>query len=199
MLAWTDASDSSAAVNPVIRHRAGNTHTSSTKPSVQSKSSSGLRDTWQPTTQGQSVHLPNLLPSYYLGTTPHHTTTSVLRPYFRDHLGEPVLEEDFWTLWCKGRLTEADTLTIRLGATPAGLTCTHLHHPPIFTGRMPFLPPNQQCQSTVGSYYLGSQMLIGYLNFLHCTVVCIHDCVFQWARVTRNTPKFADFEKEITV
>ena len=28
---------------------------------------------------------------------------------FRDHPCEPVLEENFWTLWCKGRLTEADT------------------------------------------------------------------------------------------
>jgi len=50
-----------------------------------------------------------------------------------------------WTLWCKGRLTEADTLTIRLGATPSGLTSAYLHHPPFFTGCMPFLPPNQQC------------------------------------------------------
>jgi len=33
-----------------------------------------------------------------------------------------VPEENFWTLWCKGRLTEADTPTIRLGATPSGLT-----------------------------------------------------------------------------
>jgi len=33
-----------------------------------------------------------------------------------------VPEENFWTLWCKGRLTEADTLTIRLGATPSGPT-----------------------------------------------------------------------------
>jgi len=41
-----------------------------------------------------------------------------------------VPEENFWTLWCKGRLTEADTLTIRLGATPSGLTSAHLHHPP---------------------------------------------------------------------
>ena len=38
----------------------------------------------------------------------HHTTT-VLRPFFRDHPGEPVPEDNFWTLWCKGRLTEADT------------------------------------------------------------------------------------------
>jgi len=28
-----------------------------------------------------------------------------------------VPEENFWTLWRKGRLTEADTPTIRLGAT----------------------------------------------------------------------------------
>ena len=59
---------------------------------------------------------------------PPHTTT-VLRPFFRDHPGDPVPEENFWTLWCKGRLTEADTLTIRLGATPSGLTSAHLHHP----------------------------------------------------------------------
>jgi len=82
----------------------------------------------------------------------HTHTTTVLRPFFRDHPGEPVPEENFWTLWCKGRLTEADTLTIRLGATPSGLTSAHLHHPPIFfTGRMPFLPPNQQCQSSEGN------------------------------------------------
>ena len=65
-------------------------------------------------------------------TTPH--TTSVLQPFFRDHLGEPVPEENFWTLWCKGRLTEADTPTIWLGATPSGLTSAHLHHPHIFYG-----------------------------------------------------------------
>jgi len=62
----------------------------------------------------------------------HHHTTTVLRPFFRDHPGEPVPEENFWTLWCKGRLTEADTLTIRLGATSSGLTGAHLHHLPIF-------------------------------------------------------------------
>jgi len=31
-------------------------------------------------------------------------------------------EQNFWTLWCKGRLTEADTPIIRLGTTPFGLT-----------------------------------------------------------------------------
>jgi len=52
----------------------------------------------------------------------HTTTTTVLRPFFRDHPGELVPEENFWTLWCKGRLTEADTPTIRLGATTSVLT-----------------------------------------------------------------------------
>jgi len=51
----------------------------------------------------------------------HHTTT-VLWPFLQDHPGEPVPEENFWTFWCKGRLTEAETLTIQLGATPSRLT-----------------------------------------------------------------------------
>jgi len=60
--------------------------------------------------------------------------------FFRDHLGESMPEENFWALWCKGRLTEADTPTIQMGATPSGLSSAHLHHPPIFiTGWMPFL------------------------------------------------------------
>jgi len=70
---------------------------------------------------------------------------------FRDHPGEPAPEEDFGTL-CKGRLKEANTLTIRPLATPSGLTSANLHHSPIFfTGRMPFLPPNQQHHSTEGN------------------------------------------------
>jgi len=59
---------------------------------------------------------------------PHTSTATVLRPFFP---GEPVPEENFWTLCCKGRLTEEVTLTIRLGATPSGLTGAHLHHHPI--------------------------------------------------------------------
>jgi len=65
-------------------------------------------------------------------TEKHHHTTTVLQPFFRDHPGETVPEENFWTLWCKGRLTKAETPTIRLGATPSGLTSAHLHQPPIF-------------------------------------------------------------------
>jgi len=61
--------------------------------------------------------------------SPHHHRFTAL---FRDHQGEPVPEENFKTLWCKGRLTEAETQTIRLSATPSGLTSAHLHHPPFY-------------------------------------------------------------------
>ena len=88
-------------------------------------------------------------PSYVYEYMHHNHTTTVLQPFFRDHPGEPVPEEKFWALWCKGRLTEADTPTIQLGTTPSRLTSTHLHHLPIcFIGRIPFLLPNQQRQST---------------------------------------------------
>jgi len=56
-----------------------------------------------------------------------------LQPFVWNHPGEPVPEENFWTLWCKGRLTEADTPTIRLGVTLSGLTSAHLHYPPAFS------------------------------------------------------------------
>jgi len=75
----------------------------------------------------------------------HTTTTNVLRSFFQDNSGEPVPEENFWTLWCKGRLTEADTLTIRLGATPSRLTSSHLHHssiPPYQVANLSIQPFN---------------------------------------------------------
>jgi len=55
-----------------------------------------------------------------------------------------VPEENFWTLWYKGRLTEADTLAIPLGASPSGLTSTtYLHRPLIFFYRPDALPAAQ--------------------------------------------------------
>ena len=33
-----------------------------------------------------------------------NTHTTVLRPFFREHPGELVPEENFWTLWCKGKI-----------------------------------------------------------------------------------------------
>ena len=87
-------------------------------------------------------HLLNVnLRSHYKIYSRHHHTTTVLRPFLRDHPGEPVLEENFWTLWCKGRLTEADTQTIWLGATASGLTSTYLDHPPFLQAGCPSCRP----------------------------------------------------------
>jgi len=91
-----------------------------------------------------------ILGSYCNTFTTTTTTTTVLQPFFRDHPGQPAPEENFWTLWCKGRSKEADTPTIRLSTTPSGLTSDHLHHPPIFY-RPDALPADQLCQSTEGN------------------------------------------------
>ena len=92
-----------------------------------------------------------VLRSSLLASSNHHTTT-VLWPFFWDHPGEPVPEENFWTLWCKGRLTEAGTPTIRLGTTSSGLTSAHLrHHHPIFYNPGALPVAQQQYQSTEGN------------------------------------------------
>ena len=75
--------------------------------------------------RGRSNNVLKCLTMSYKMWMKRHTTTTattVLWSFFWDHRGEPVPEENFWTLWCEGRLTEADTPTIRLGATPSGLS-----------------------------------------------------------------------------
>ena len=80
------------------------------------------------------------------------TTSTVLRSFFRDHSGQPVPEENFWTSWCK----EGNINRGRHNGHPAGrhsIRTTRCPSPPspiFFTGRMPFVPPNQQCQSSEG-------------------------------------------------
>jgi len=109
-------------------------------------------------------NLPVGLPCYILSSefvshstvdnwSHHHHTTTVLRPFFRDHPGWASTGRELLDLCCKGRLTEADILTIRMGTIPSGLTkqCPPPPSPKFFTGRMPFLPPNQQHQSTKGT------------------------------------------------
>ena len=82
-------------------------------------------------------------------SVPHHHTP---QPFYGPFSGTTRVSRcQKRTSGLYGRLTEADTPTIRLGATPSGLTSAHLHHPPIFTGRMPFLLPNRRCQSTEGN------------------------------------------------
>jgi len=47
---------------------------------------------------------------------------------------------------------EAEAPTVLVGVTTTRLTVPHPYNPPrFFTGRMPFLPPNQQRQSTEGT------------------------------------------------
>ena len=81
----------------------------------------------------------------------HHTQhTAVLWPFCQDHPGEPVPEENFWTLWRKRRLTEAD---INQPAGRHSIRTNQCPPPPspIFYRLDAFLPPNQQCQSTEGN------------------------------------------------
>ena len=80
-----------------------------------------------------------------------HTHTTVLRPFFRDHLGEPVPEEKLLDFIVQGKINRGRHIDHPAGCHSIGTNqCPHSPSP-IFTGRMPFLPPNQQCQSTEGS------------------------------------------------
>jgi len=86
-----------------------------------------------------TIHIPFVYSAYllvnnylWIFTVLVYTPQPFYSPFSRTTQGESVSEENFWILWCKGRLMEADTPTIQLGATPSGLTSAHLHHPPIF-------------------------------------------------------------------
>jgi len=86
----------------------------------------------------------------------YYNTTPPPQPFYGPFPGPPGwagARRELLNLWCKGRLTQTDSLTIQMGATPSGLSSAHLHHPPFFTGRIPFLPPIQQCQSTEGNHH----------------------------------------------
>jgi len=51
----------------------------------------------------------------------------------------------------QGKIMDAEVPTVQVGATPTGLMVPYPYNPPrFFTGRMPFLPPNQQRESTEG-------------------------------------------------
>jgi len=112
-------------------------------------------------------------------TTPPHAT--VLRPFFRDHPGEPVPEENFWTLWWKGRLGEADTTTIRLGATAPGPTSAHLHHPPYFLqAGCPSSRPTDSVKalkatsaSTLVTVIIAARLYYGLLLLLLLLLLCL--------------------------
>jgi len=87
-------------------------------------------------------------------TTPHYNR---LQPLFWDHPGEPVPEQNLWTLWCKRRLTEADTPTIWLGATPSGLTSVHLNHPPFLQAGCPSCRPTNSVKALKSTFSKSSE------------------------------------------
>ena len=77
----------------------------------------------------------------------HYMHTTASEPYHHNRFtalfpgppGWAGARRELLDFMVQGRLTEADTLTIWLGATSSGLTSAYLHHPPtFFTGRMPF-------------------------------------------------------------
>ena len=76
-----------------------------------------------------SLYIDSLTSVLKRRTTPQPQPQPFYGPFSRTTRVSRCQKRNFWTLWCKGRLTEADTLTIRLDATPTGLTSAHLHHP----------------------------------------------------------------------
>jgi len=63
---------------------------------------------------------------------PRREATTVLWPFFWDHWVIRCQKRTSGLYGARGRLTEADTLTIWLVSTPSGLTSAHLHHTPYF-------------------------------------------------------------------
>jgi len=99
-------------------------------------------------------------------STYNHITT-VLWPFFWEHPEEPVPQENFWTLWCKRRLTKVDTPTIRLGTTPSGLTSAHLHPPPFLTVQLRHVTREQQPPT-----FWPMSIVVKQLDGSTCHLVC---------------------------
>jgi len=82
------------------------------------------------------------------------STTLVVLPFFWDHPGEPVPEDDFWTDFIvQGKINRDSHIDHPAGCHSSRTNqCPPPPSPHIFTGRMPFLPSsNQQYQSTEGN------------------------------------------------
>jgi len=63
----------------------------------------------------------------------YYDNTTILRPFFQDHLVERVPEEIFWTFMMPEKITEADTPTTWVGATPSAQINDPCPPSPIFT------------------------------------------------------------------
>jgi len=124
-----------------------------------------------------------LCESVCVSVSGHHNHFTALFP---GPLGWAGARREFWILWCKGRSTEADIPTIRLGAIPSGLTNAHLHHLRIFyrPDALPAAQPtvSKHCRQLAHSDYGEDARVL--LNGVTCTVsipfVCIRTVTLKW-------------------
>jgi len=79
----------------------------------------------------KNTNIQKIINNKYLN---RFTTTVLPQPFYGPFSETTQVsrcqKRNLWTLWCKGRLTEADTPTIRLGATPSELTSVQCPPPP---------------------------------------------------------------------
>ena len=106
------------------------------------------------------------------------THTAILWPFFQDHPGEPVPEEIFfWTFMVQGKITEADTLTIRLDTTLSGLINGPSPSSPIFmpvalpAATLPLYPGLGQAPNMLASILSG-------MVWVDITVTCSMETLF---------------------
>ena len=84
-------------------------------------------------------------------TSPHHNRFTALFP---GPPGWAGARRELLDCMVQGKINRGRHTDHPLGATPSGLSSAQLHHLPIlYTGQMPFLPPNQQYQSAEGKVF----------------------------------------------
>ena len=90
----------------------------------------------------------------------------------------------------QGKITEADTPTIRMNGTPSGPSVLHLHHPP-FLHRIPYPPIYPGLGQALNNAGLHTWWLIPHttmLNFKTClTKILVFRCVLRWLQHTAVT------------
>ena len=143
-----------------------------------------------------------LLHTAAIKSKPKHTQTrtTVSRPFFRDHPGEPVPEEKFWTSE-QGKINRGRHIDHPAGCHSIRTNqCPPPPFPIFFTGRMPFLPPNQQCKSTEGNKPKHKPTNKLHMYAYHCavleyttqyrTVLIIFPLILQTMVVTQKLSKW---------
>ena len=93
------------------------------------------------------------------------TTITTSQPFYSPFSGTTRVSRcqkrrELLDFMAQGKINRGRHTDDLAGPTPSGLISAHLHHPPIFfTGWMPFLPPNQQRQSTEGTVQQHTRLL----------------------------------------